>query len=212
MIIRARRTVVGPAVERGLQTLAPPYGSLRPLESIDDARTLPLGIIVVGRDDRILAVLVALMQLAYACPWAVPCLVLAPKHDPLEPLLVFVEELRPRLVVVTTPEGARPKGLIAAIVRGARNRIPPAPAVLARWVTHRLKDPALETPLQNQFEIACATPRRLRAPASPPTVVSSVATDRTPREIGGPSPASAGTRRPPPQRPTGGGYACRCGR
>jgi hypothetical protein len=164
VISRARRATVGLASEGGFQALVPPYVSLSPLESVEETGTLPLGIVVVGRGNEILGVLAALMQLGYSCPWAVPCLVLALKHDPFEPLVALVGELRHRLVVVTRPDGSGRKGLIAAILRGARNRAQPAPAALARWVTHRLRDQALENPLTSQFEIGR---HHATAPASP---------------------------------------------
>jgi hypothetical protein len=154
VVPRARRAVAGRALESVLRALAPPYTRTIPVRSVDEGRSLPLGTVVVGFGHHTLEVLVTLTQLTHTCPWAVPCVISAPTHEPLEPLLELLSELRDRLVVVTRDERRPRPDDVAAILRGVSHRPPPTATTLARWVAQRLNDPNLEDPLQSQFAMA----------------------------------------------------------
>lgn len=196
MVDSVRGAAVGRAFESGFLALVPPYVSLSPLDSLNGAGSLPLGTVLVGLGDETLEVLAALLQLALECPWVVPCLILAPKYDALEALLSVVGEFRRRLVILTRGKSSRPRELVAAILRGARRRPLPTPALLSQLVSQRVRQPGLEKPLKNQFDAAADHTSR---PAQP-----SVATySRLFRQygpytarIGAPSLACAGTRKP----------------
>jgi len=137
-----------------LLVLEPPYRATSALRSGDQARELPLGSVVVGVGGSTLAALAALTRLSRQCPWAVPCIVLPPEEQLLEPLLRLVSELRGRLVVVTSVSSARSR--IAQVVASVRRREPPTPARLARWLARRLRQRELEAPLRSQFQEALA--------------------------------------------------------
>lgn len=165
MVTQARRAIVGRAGESVFLVLAPPYSTLIPFRSLDEGSAFPLGTVVVGLGDHPIDGLMTLTQLTYSCPWAIPCLVRARTHEPLEPLLVLLRELRNRLVVVTLPAGVRPKDEVATIVRSVRKRPLPTPAAMAFWVTQRLNNPALERPLRDQFAIAVNPTARAESPS-----------------------------------------------
>ena len=151
-MVRAWRGV-GRAGGSRLVVLAPPYRTSTPLVSVERGADVPLGSLVFGEGDATIAVLAALTAVSYRAPWAVPCLALPPRQEPLEPLLLLVTELRDRLVVVHR-SAARSVDDWVQVVRHVRRRAVPTPAKLARWVARRLRQRELEVPLRHQFEEA----------------------------------------------------------
>ena len=144
-----------------LLVLSPPYRTPAPLVSVERGVDLPLGSLVFADGDPTIAVLAALTSLSYRAPWAVPCLALPARQEPLEPLLLLVTELRDRLVVVHR-SAARGADEWAPLVRQVRRRAVPTPGTLARWVARRLRQRELEAPLRYQFaEALYGTPADL---------------------------------------------------
>lgn len=136
-----------------LSVLAPPYRTLSSLRSLPGVGDLPLGCVVVGRGDAALPVLADLTAAAYRWPWIIPCVALDVEHEPLEPLLMLVTELRDRLAVAKEAVGGR--GIeLAAVVVAVRKRESPAPRLLAEWIAKRLKRAELGAPLCSQFRQA----------------------------------------------------------
>ncbi len=133
-----------------LVVLLPPYRTPAPLVSVERGARLPLGSLVFADGDATIAGLAALTSLSYRAPWAVPCLALPARQEPLEPLLLLVTELRDRLVVVHR-SATRSIDDWAQVVKQVRCRAVPTPATLARWVARRLRQRDLEVPLRYQF-------------------------------------------------------------
>jgi hypothetical protein len=109
-----------------------------------------LGTVVFGTGDTTLAVLAELTAATYRWPWVVPCIALPIKHEPLEPLLMLVTELRDRLAVVKEWRRTVPVAP-ATIVAAVRRRAMPTAYGLARWIAQRVNREELETPLRSQF-------------------------------------------------------------
>jgi hypothetical protein len=120
---------------------------------------------VIGVGDTTLAVLTALTQLTYTCPWAIPCLTLPPTEEPVEPFFPLLTELRDRLVVVNCAQRFRPKRDVRKVVRCVANRPLPTPTSLALWATQRLGHPELQLPLRSQFEDALDSTRAREGPS-----------------------------------------------
>jgi len=148
-MVRAWRAV-GHACGSRLVVLSPPYRNPTSLGSVERGVDLPLGGLVFGDGDATIAVLADLTALSYRAPWAVPCLALPARQ---EPLLLLVTELRDRLVLVHR-SAARSVDDWAQVARHVRRRAGPTPAELARWVARRLRQRELEVPLRHQFEEA----------------------------------------------------------
>ena len=151
-MVRAWRGA-GRACGSRLLVLSPPYRNPTPLVSVERGVNLPLGSVVFGDGDGTIAVLASLTALSYRAPWAIPCLALPARQEPLEPLLLLVSELRDRLVVVHRSATQRVQDW-AQLARHVRRRAAPTPAKLARWVARRLRQRELEVPLRHQFEEA----------------------------------------------------------
>lgn len=132
--------------------IPPPYRSSSPLHcgGTDD---VPLGSLVVGKGDVTIAVLAELTSAVHRWPWIVPCLDIPIKHEPLEPLLMLVTELRGRLVVVKQPFAGRDYEL-ERVIASVRRRALPAAHGLAQWVSMRLGKNEMEAPLRSQFREA----------------------------------------------------------
>ncbi len=130
--------------------LSPPYRTPVPLVSVERGIDLAFGSLAFADGEATIAALAALTSLSYRAPWAVPCLALPARQEPLEPLLRLVTELRDRLVVVHR-SAARSADDWAQLVRLVRRRAGPTPGTMARWVARRLRQRALEAPLRYQF-------------------------------------------------------------
>jgi hypothetical protein len=136
-----------------VEVVTPPYRSSSPLRSLRATDDVPLGTVICGTGDTTLAVLAELTASTYRWPWVVPCIALPIKHEPLEPLLMLVTELRDRLAVVKESRRTGPVAP-AAIVAAVRQRAMPTAHGLARWIAQRLNNGDLEIPLCSQFREA----------------------------------------------------------
>src|SRR5438552_15077738 len=85
--------------DAAIRVLSRPYTTLRSLSSGSMPALSCAGAILVDQCGDALVGLAHLTAHIHRQPWLIPCLVMFPGQDPLEPLLFLVSELRNRLAV-----------------------------------------------------------------------------------------------------------------